>query len=201
VALGPCAKIAGEWLQRATRSHSRHNLAVEPLVCARSESHCVAPVAGAQPVYYKLRSLFEVFKAPTTLKTPHSDPLVDPFCAEYSSLNNAALKSDFVNLPELCSYARKCAEVCSPPRTSMPAAIRGFCRCHTSLSSRGFCGFIEFTLHNSTSSAEMIGREAAPGLVESKITFYKIRSLRTPLVVPVLMRRLASPRPYLLSAL
>lgn len=121
--------------------------------------------------YYKLRSLFEVFKAPTTLKTPHSDPLVDPFCAEYSSLNNAALKSDFVNLPELCSYARKCAEVCSPPRTSMPAAIRGFCRCHTSLSSRGFCGFIEFTLHNSTSSTEMIGREAAPGLVESKITF------------------------------
>jgi hypothetical protein len=37
-------------LQRATRSHSRHILAVEPLVCARSESHWVAPVARAQPV-------------------------------------------------------------------------------------------------------------------------------------------------------
>jgi hypothetical protein len=70
--------------------------------------------------YYKLRSLFEVFKAPTTLTTPHSDPLVDPFCAEYSSLKNAALKSDFVNLPELCSYTRKCADVCSPPLRCRP---------------------------------------------------------------------------------
>jgi hypothetical protein len=50
VALGPCAKIAGEWLQQVTGSHSRHNLAVEPPVCARSESYWVALVARAQPV-------------------------------------------------------------------------------------------------------------------------------------------------------
>ncbi|KAJ7671405.1 hypothetical protein DFH06DRAFT_1177476 [Mycena polygramma] len=48
VAFGPCAKMAGEWLQTPYGSHMRHILAVEPFGCAQPKCHNVADMALAQ---------------------------------------------------------------------------------------------------------------------------------------------------------